>query len=137
VGYENKKKRGIDAGETNSVEEILECTKKIKPKSSSGDNEVPSKLVCQTMRAMAEIICYIINNSLKEGIFPYNLKLAVIKPIQGVPRQKTSFDIGKSINRRVLRIWQDTDVGIPNLTKISSRWLHFRLYRKSITTFLF
>jgi len=81
--WDTKIKRNVESMQVRpiSVDEILECTKKIKPKSSSGDDEIPSRLVCQTMPAMAEIICYIINNSLKEGIFPTNLKLAVIKPI--------------------------------------------------------
>jgi len=35
--------------------------------------------------------------------------------------ERRSIDIGKSINRRVLKIWQDTDVGMPNLTKMFSR----------------
>jgi len=45
-----------------------------------------------------------------ERIFDILLNVTV----QGVPRRKTSIDIGKN-------------VGMPNLTKIFSRWLHFRL----------
>jgi len=48
----------------------------------------------------------------------------------------SSIFLNKALLKR-LKIWQDTDVGMPKLTKIFSKWLHFRLYRKSITTFLF
>jgi len=41
--------------------------------------------------------------------------LLIFYVIQGVPRRKTSIDIGKSINRKVLKIRLDTDVGMPNL----------------------
>ena len=64
-----------------NVEEICELGKQIKNKYSSGIDEIPACLVKAIIPTICEILCFLINNSFKYGIFPNQLKMAVIKPI--------------------------------------------------------
>lgn len=64
-----------------STEEILKFNQKIKNKHSSGDDEIPTNLIKLSVPVIVDVICYIINNSLNEGIFPEQLKLSLIKPL--------------------------------------------------------
>lgn len=64
-----------------NAEEILELRKRIKNKHSSGDDEIPTSLIRQIIPAIIDVLCHVINNSLKEGIFPDSLKLAAIRPL--------------------------------------------------------
>lgn len=63
-----------------SQQELLEVIQKIKNKHSSGDDEIPTSLIRQIIPAITEVLCFVINNSLKEGIFPESLKLSAIRP---------------------------------------------------------
>ena len=62
-------------------QEIIELSKKIKNKHSCGDDEIPTSIVKLSIPELSGVLCYIINNSLREGIFPQQLKLALIKPL--------------------------------------------------------
>lgn len=75
----NKNSRSIFLTPVDS-QEILEVLKKIKNKHTSGDDEIPTSIIRQVVPAIIDVICYIMNNSLREGIFPETLKLSAIKP---------------------------------------------------------
>lgn len=61
--------------------EIVEIAGKIKNKYSSGDDELPTTIMKESVGSIKEILAYIVNNSLKFGVFPDQLKLAMIIPI--------------------------------------------------------
>lgn len=64
---------------TNS--ELLDLANKMKNKYSSGDDQIPTSIVKLSTSKTVEVLNYIINNSLKFGIFPNQLKLAKIVPL--------------------------------------------------------
>lgn len=64
-----------------TTSEICEIAMKIKNKHSSGFDEIPTSIVKISISVCKNIICYIMNNSFKYGIFPENLKVALIKPV--------------------------------------------------------
>lgn len=47
----------------------------------AGCDEISMNLIKFVIDAIATPLCYIINNSLKSGIFPDELKLAVVVPV--------------------------------------------------------
>lgn len=72
--------RSIDLHPTNP-NEIVEIINKIKNKYCSGDDGIPVNIMKYCADEIKGVISHIVNNSLKFGIFPKNLKLALIKPI--------------------------------------------------------
>lgn len=66
--------------ETN-CQEVMLITSKLKNKMSSGDDEIPTRLLKRCIGSIVGHVTYIINNSMKYGIFPSNLKLALVKPV--------------------------------------------------------
>lgn len=76
-----------------TTSEILEIIQKLKDKKSSGFDEISTNLIKSCAEQIASPLCYIINNSFKEGIFPTNLKLAVVKPLykKGDPTMPESY----------------------------------------------
>lgn len=71
------------------AQEILEIVKRFKNKLSSGEDEVPTSIIKFCIKDILDPIVYIVNNSLEFGIFPDNLKHALVKPIhkKGDPAQ--------------------------------------------------
>lgn len=64
-----------------SPEEIETTAKNLKNKYTSGVDEVPVSIIKISIVEIKHILSYIINNSVKFGIFPKQLKYAVIRPI--------------------------------------------------------
>lgn len=62
-------------------EELIELGKQLKNKHSSGQDGIPVSIVKMVLKDIQNIICYVINNSLRYGIFPEQLKLSKIKPL--------------------------------------------------------
>lgn len=60
---------------------ISDLANNLKNKYSSGEDDIPTSIIKFCINEIKEVLCYIINNSFKYGIFPEQLKLAVIKPI--------------------------------------------------------
>ena len=73
----------IDSMFLEPVEEsqILEIINKFKPKMSSGHDEIPTKIMKQSIQSIFQPITYIINKSLETGIVPNKLKIAKVIPI--------------------------------------------------------
>lgn len=71
-----------------SLTELCNISKQIKNKHSSGIDEVPTSIVKVSIPEIPEVLCHLINNSFKYGIFPDQLKMALIKPLykKGDPR---------------------------------------------------
>lgn len=61
--------------------EVCEISKQIKNKHSSGIDEIPTSIVKVSIPTIAKVLCHLINNSFKYGIFPDQLKTALIKPL--------------------------------------------------------
>lgn len=61
--------------------EILDIINSLKNKKSSGYDEISVNILKDCAKEISSPLSYIINNSFLHGIFPGNLKLAVVKPI--------------------------------------------------------
>lgn len=74
-------------------DDIINLSKKLKNKFSSGMDEIPVTIVKRSTPLIKSVICYIINNSFKHGIFPTQLKLSLIKPLfkKGDPENLESY----------------------------------------------
>ncbi|KAK9876042.1 hypothetical protein WA026_011153 [Henosepilachna vigintioctopunctata] len=74
-------------------EEIKKILDRVKNKISSGDDGILSFIVKLCSDDIKDILFYIVNNSFKYGIFPDQLKLALIKPIhkKGDSRQMENY----------------------------------------------
>lgn len=64
-----------------SSDELLTLAKRLKNKHSSGVDEIPVSIVKTCTPVLKEILCHIINNSLKFGIYPEQLKMSIIIPL--------------------------------------------------------
>lgn len=62
-------------------EETNKLIKSLKNKHSSGYDEISNHIIKQTTDEITVCITHIINNSLRHGIFPDKLKIAIVKPI--------------------------------------------------------
>ena len=60
---------------------ILEIVHKLKPKTSFGHDEIPTKLIKETIEFILDPLTHIINRSLETGIVPSDLKIAKVIPI--------------------------------------------------------
>ena len=74
----NKRSMFLDPVDPDQIKSIIN---KLKPKSSSGDDGIPAKVMKRTMNLIIEPLTFIINLSLTTGIFPNQLKLAKVLPI--------------------------------------------------------
>ncbi|XP_045464098.1 uncharacterized protein LOC123673565 isoform X2 [Harmonia axyridis] len=61
--------------------ELVNLCSRLKNKHSSGYDDIPTSIVKLSLVQIASVLCYIINNSMKFGKFPDQLKFALIKPI--------------------------------------------------------
>jgi len=61
--------------------EVLNVTKKLKPKLSSGHDNISNKLLKDTIDIILEPMTHIINQSLATGIVPREMKIAKVIPI--------------------------------------------------------
>ena len=61
--------------------EILDTCKKLKPKSSSGPDGIPSKVIKEIATEISKPLTHIVNLSLLTGEIPTELKESIIKPI--------------------------------------------------------
>lgn len=62
-------------------DEVVKICTSLKDKISSGCDGVPTRIIKRSGGVIKKIVCYIINNSLKFGIFPEQLKLALVIPV--------------------------------------------------------
>ena len=61
--------------------QIIEVVNKLKPKLSSGHDDIPSKLLKLSIDSILLPITHIVNRSFCTGIFPNQLKVAKVLPI--------------------------------------------------------
>ena len=64
-----------------TIQEVIDITMSMKSKSSSGYDNLSSKLIKELIEHLAEPLTYIFNNSFLSGIFPNFYKIAKILPI--------------------------------------------------------
>ena len=60
---------------------LLKLSKILKNKLSSGYDELSTSLLKNSINVVVEPLVHIISNSLKFGIFPDQLKLAIVVPV--------------------------------------------------------
>lgn len=96
-------------------EEILQILSNLKSKSSSGPDNISSKLLKQLRLEVKMPICVLINKSIVSGTFPDMLKIAKVVPIH---KGKSKEDI---CNYRPISL-------LSSLSKILEKIIHKRLY---------
>jgi hypothetical protein len=62
-------------------EEVLNVTSKLKGKLSAGYNDIPEKIVKQSIQFLKKPLTFIFNLSLSSGTFPHLMKIAKVRPI--------------------------------------------------------
>ena len=94
--------------------EILAIVQKMKPKTSSGFDQISPKLLKQTVLAIVDPLCHIMNLSLSTGIVPSKCKIAKVLPFY------KNDDVHKFKNYRPISL-------LPTFSKILERLVHNRL----------
>ena len=61
--------------------DVLDIVNKLKPKTSHGHDEIPTKIVKETIDCIIQPLTHIVNASLQSAIFPDQLKIAKVVPI--------------------------------------------------------
>lgn len=61
--------------------ELIELSERLKNKYTSGEDEIPNSIIKLCIKFITKPVCFVINNSFKYGVFPEQLKLALIKPL--------------------------------------------------------
>jgi hypothetical protein len=64
-----------------ATEEVLQISKKLKMKSSAGYEEIPNMIIKQCIHIVKKPLTFIINLSLRSGIFPNQMKIAKVRLI--------------------------------------------------------
>ena len=98
-------------------EEVLNLIKILEPKTSSGYDNISSKLLYQLAEMLHSVIRLVINKSLMTGIYPDKLKIAIVSPIyKGKESDPYEFS-----NYRPISL-------LPTLSKIFEKVVHKQLY---------
>ena len=64
-----------------TLEDVWQVINEISPKSSSGIDQIPAKLVCKAKNSLLLPLKLIINKIFKTGKFPDQLKISKITPV--------------------------------------------------------
>ena len=94
---------------------VLDIVSKLKPKMSSGYDNIPTKLLKQTIHPILTPLTHIINMSLNTGIFPEALKLAKVIPIY------------KNSEKNLLRNYRPVSL-LPGLSKVFEKVMFNKLF---------
>ena len=89
----------------------------IKPKDSSGIDNISSKLLIQLAPMLHPILALLINKSLMTGIFPDKLKVAIVTPIYE----------GKNTDQHEFGNYRPISV-LPAMSKIFEKVVHSQIY---------
>ena len=103
---------------TTTHEEVLNFIGTLEPKNSSGFDNVTSKQLIQLAPTIHPIITLIINQSMVTGIFPDQLKIAIITPIYK----------GKNTDPHWFSNYRPISL-LPTISKIVEKVIHKQLYR--------
>ena len=96
--------------------EILNVIEKLKPKTSTGYDEISTKCVKETCLPIAEPLSHIMNLSFSQGKFPSDMKLAQIVPVF------------KSENKQYFNNYRPISL-LPAFSKIAEKLMYNRLYK--------
>jgi len=92
----NKLHRSFEFEEVNE-QEIVKIIKKLSVKKASGYDEIPIKFIKKTSRQLSKPITKIVNQCIREQIFPENMKKANITPLYK-KKDKLNKDNYRSVN---------------------------------------
>jgi len=96
---------------------ILEIIRSLEPKSSSGNDNISSKLLKQLAPIIHSILRVIINQSLVTGIFPKKLKTAVVSPLYK----------GKDTDPHLFENYRPISL-LQSISKVIEKVVHQQLY---------
>ena len=97
------------------TQEILNIIKNMKPKTSSGHDNINAKMLKEVQNEIKEPLCVLMNKSLLNGIFPNIFKMAEVIPIH---KNKSKDKIENYIPISLL----------PTVSKILEKLIHKRIY---------
>jgi len=97
-------------------QEVLEIIDNMKPKCSSGTDNISPKLVKQTALQIAEPLSHIINISFRSGIVPSEMKIAKVLPFY------------KKDDPYQLKNYRPISL-LPSFSKVLERAMYNRLYK--------
>lgn len=98
------------------TEEILNIFKNLKPKTSSGHDNINAKLLKEIQQEIKDPLCTLLNKSLENGIFPNIFKIAEVIPIyKNKGKEKVE-------NYRPISL-------LPTISKILEKIIHKRIYK--------
>lgn len=123
--------------------ELLDICCKLKNKYSSGEDEIPTSIVKLSMIKILDVLKYILDNSLKFGIFPDQLKVANIIPLYKNKGDSESLDNYRPISllpsfSKVFEMAMCSRlVGFINKCELFSSRQHGYLKGRSTTTAIF
>ena len=100
-----------------SDKQVLDHMMSIKPKDSSGIDNISSKLLIQLAPMLHPILALLINKSLMTGIFPDKLKVAIVTPIYK----------GKNTDQHEFGNYRPISV-LPAMSKIFEKVVHSQIY---------
>jgi len=95
-------------------QDIIDIVNKLKPKTSSGLDEISTKLMKATIRQIIDPLTHIINTSLQSGIVPDKMKIAKVVPIY------------KSSDRSLLKNYRPISL-LPAFSKLLERTMYNQL----------
>ena len=95
--------------------DVIDLSKKLKPKSSTGFDNISTKLVKETIELTANPLSHIFNLSLSTGIFPDDMKIAKVIPIF------------KASNPQCLNNYRPISL-LPAFSKLLEKLVHKKLY---------
>ena len=110
--------------ETIDEYQVLEIVNKLKPKMSSGHDDIPTKIVKQSILNILAPLTHVINRSLLTGIIPKDLKLAKVIPIY------------KSSSREELKNYRPVSL-LPAFSKILEKFVFNKITSYMNNTNLF
>ncbi len=97
-----------------SPSDVLNFSKKLKPKISCGHDNISCKLLKETIEIVIEPITHIINQSLTKGIVPSEMKLAKVIPIH------------KSSDQSILKNYRPVSL-LPAFSKVLEKIVYSKL----------
>ena len=67
-----------------SILDVILAAKSLKPKSSSGHDDIPTKMITATINSTAPVLTHLLNYSIETSIFPKIFKTAKVIPVEKI-----------------------------------------------------
>lgn len=122
--------------------EVVSAVKSLKNKKSCGHDEVPMNVVKECIHQIKKPITILINQSFKEGVFPDDLKVSIVKPLhkKGNTKQFNNYrpiSLLTSFSKIFEKILSNRIMNFLKKFKILSTCQHGFIHKRSTETAIF